>query len=274
MKHLPNFLTCLNLLCGCIGIVFAFEGNLVWSAYMVGIAAVLDFLDGFLARLLNVRSEIGKQLDSLADMVTFGVLPGVVMYKLISISVDISWLFEGSDDAFVHYFGRPIMYLFPYFGFIIPVFSAIRLAKFNIDTRQADNFIGLPTPANAIFLSSIGLCLFESAGLDGLFFLINHDQLANVDIEMLKSWPNYLNVILYPGFLIGLTIIMSLLLIAPLPLFALKFKSFAWKGNEIRYIFLLSCIFLVVLFGYAGISFSIITYMLLSLVNNFLNRNP
>ena len=237
---------------------------------MVGIAAVLDFLDGFLARLLNVRSEIGKQLDSLADMVTFGVLPGVVMYMLISISVDISGLFEGSDNAFIHYFGRPFMLLFPYFGFIIPVFSAIRLAKFNIDTRQAENFIGLPTPANAIFLSSIGLFLVKSAGLDGLFFLINHDQLANVDIELLKSWPNYLNLILYPGFLIGLSIIMSLLLIAPLPLFALKFKSFLWKGNEIRYIFLLCSILLVVLFGYAGIPFSVILYILLSLFNNLL----
>src|SRR5688572_25544027 len=134
IRHLPNFLTCCNLLCGCFGIVFLLEDRAVPAAYFVWVAGVFDFFDGFAARLLKVSSPIGRELDSLADMVTFGLLPGLIMYKLIGAHSD-------SD-------------VFPYIGFMMAAFSALRLAIFNIDTRQSDSFIGLNTPANTFFISA------------------------------------------------------------------------------------------------------------------------
>ena len=182
-KNIPNLFTLGNLFCGCIAIVLAFEGNLIGAAYMVGIAGVFDFLDGLVARILKVNSEIGKQLDSLADVVSFGVVPGVIIFKLINQTMITS----------------PISF----FGFLVTIFSAIRLAKFNIDTRQTDSFIGLPVPANAIFIASLPLSL-------------NSDSFSNTLQQ----------TILNPYCLILLSLISSFLLVAPLPLFALKFKNF------------------------------------------------
>lgn len=230
-KNIPNSITCGNLLCGCLGVVQAFEGNLVWAAYLVGIAAVLDFFDGFAARLLKVSSPIGKDLDSLADMVTFGFLPGVVMFVLLSSCIDVI----GTNTN--HYF----RYL-PYISFLIPVFSALRLAKFNNDTRQSDSFIGVPTPANAILICSLPLMLEFN------------------DFEF----------ILNPILLSALSVVMSLLLVAELPLFALKFKNFKWGGNEIRFIFLLSSLTLIVLLQFLGVALVIILYIVMSLINNVL----
>ena len=286
-KNIPNFITCLNLLCGCIGIVFAFEGNLVWSAYMVGIAAVLDFLDGFAARILKVHSEIGKQLDSLADMVSFGVLPGVVMFNLLQQSF--------YYELFLEYWKVPLPNKFndiwydttrvnyiPYIAFLIPVFSAIRLAKFNIDTRQTNSFIGLPTPANSIFICSLPLILFFGNEI-GKYFL----QTTSFDVSIDKTpeviWDvfhtNTLDfnfwisrILFSPYFLISLTLISSLLLVAPLPLFALKFKNFSWTDNKIRYIFLALCVPLLILFQFVGIPIIIVFYILLSIANNFILR--
>ncbi|OZA56958.1 MAG: CDP-diacylglycerol--serine O-phosphatidyltransferase, partial [Sphingobacteriales bacterium 39-40-5] len=140
-KHIPNSVTCLNLFSGCLGIVFAFQGNLIWASYAIVIAAVFDFFDGMLARLLKAYSDIGKELDSLADMVSFGVLPSVIIYQLFALSPQIDF---GADWL-------------SFSAFIIAVFSALRLAKFNIDTRQSENFIGLPTPANALLIASFPL---------------------------------------------------------------------------------------------------------------------
>lgn len=242
---IPNIITLLNLLCGCLAIVFAFEGNLVWSAYLVGIAAVLDFLDGFLARLLKQYSEIGKQLDSLADMVTFGVVPGVVMFQLMR-----TWAhsMKGLDPAEQNEF-------FPYIAFIIPLFSALRLAKFNIDTRQSDSFIGVPTPANAILIVALPLMIgFKK----GMWF---------TDIK-----ADYLTYFVRPYSLIAITIIMSILLISEIPLFALKFKSFGWKGNEIRWSFLGLAVLLLVTLQFVGIPLAILLYILMSVVNNMVAK--
>ncbi|MBX3163764.1 MAG: CDP-diacylglycerol--serine O-phosphatidyltransferase [Bacteroidetes bacterium] len=216
-KHIPNIITLGNLFCGCLAIVKIFEGDLIRAAYLVGIALICDFFDGFAARLLKVTSPIGKDLDSLADMVTFGVVPGLVMFHLNS--------------------------SLSYFAFIIPIFSAIRLAKFNNDTRQTSSFIGLPTPANAALICSLPLAAGE-----------NYAQL--------DSWA-YIPIVL-----IG-----SLLLVAEIPLFALKFKNFAWADNKIKYIFLVLCLVLLVALKFAAIPLIIILYILLSIVNNiFLNK--
>ncbi len=237
-KNIPNAITCGNLLCGCLAIVFAFHNNLVWSAYLVGIAAVLDFFDGFAARLLKVGGEMGKQLDSLADMVTFGVVPGVVMFQLINFSI-----YHGISDNSNY---------IPYAAFLIPIFSALRLAKFNIDTRQTSSFIGVPTPANAILICS--------------FPLINSFQPSFFNYGVITISENVY-------FLIGLTLSMSFLMVAELPLFALKFKTFKWADNQMRYMFLIISVLLLILFQFIAIPFIIFLYILLSIINNKTNKN-
>lgn len=227
-KHIPNAITCLNLFSGCLALYFAFSGELVYTAYLVGIAAVFDFLDGMVARLIHAYSEIGKQLDSLADMVSFGAVPGAVMFALL----------QRADAGL---FGLPAEQ-FAFFGFLITIFSALRLAKFNIDTRQTDSFIGLPTPACTLFVASLPLIL-ESGG-DLLLY----------------------EIILNPYLLVLATVLLSYLLVAELPLFALKFKSFGWQGNAIRFIFLGLSIILVAMLKFAAIPLIIVLYILLSII--------
>ena len=219
-KHLPNAITCMNLFCGCLAIYFSFHGNLVNAAYMVGLAAVLDFMDGMLARLLKAYSEIGKQLDSLADMVSFGVVPGVVMFHLIATSL-------AGESSFL--------------GMETTIFSALRLAKFNIDTRQTTSFIGMPTPACSIFVSSLPL-------------ILANDSFGVTDI------------ILNPYLLGGLTLLLSYLLVAEIPLFALKFKNLSWKDNSVRFIFVMMAVALIALFQFVAIPFVIALYILLSIL--------
>ncbi|MEK6614724.1 MAG: CDP-alcohol phosphatidyltransferase family protein, partial [Bacteroidota bacterium] len=213
-KNIPNLLTLCNLLCGCVAMVCAVEGNFIWSAYMVGIACVLDFLDGLVARALKVSSELGKQLDSLADIVSFGVVPGVMMCKMIYIG-----------NVFNDHILPEIFHVnfLVSTGLLITIFSAIRLAKFNIDTRQNDSFIGLPTPANAVFIASLSL-------LGGFSLIYRIKKLETNVYDTPLSFDNAAvlqTIILNPYFLIFLTLISSFLLIAPLPLFALKFKNFS-----------------------------------------------
>src|SRR5665647_1572724 len=196
-KHIPNFITCLNLFSGCVGVYLAFQGNFQGAFIAIIVSAVFDFFDGFAARLLKAYSPMGKELDSLADMVSFGVLPGAMVFSLLSKTAINEWL--------------------PYLAFIIPVFSGLRLAKFNIDERQTSSFIGLPTPANAIFWA-------------GLTFSYSAFLVSNV-------W-----------LLIALTLIFSYLLVAEIPMFALKFKNYAWANNQIQYLFLLITIILLALF--------------------------
>jgi CDP-diacylglycerol---serine O-phosphatidyltransferase len=231
-KLLPSFLTCLNLMCGCVAVVLAFNNNLVWAAYLVFLAAFFDLLDGMAARLLHAYSEFGKQLDSLADMVSFGLVPGVVMFKIFQ--YPFNELLEG---------GGILPVLLTFYPFLITVFSALRLAKFNIDVRQTDSFIGLNTPANTMFTVSWPLIIHSGPAAFSAF-------------------------ILNPYVLIVLIALQSYLLIAEIPMFSFKMKSLAWKGNEIRYLFLGLVVILLVTFLFAAIPLIIFFYVLLSFLLN------
>jgi CDP-diacylglycerol--serine O-phosphatidyltransferase len=246
-KHIPNTITLGNLFCGCLAIVSAFKGNLDWTAYFVGMALILDFFDGFTARMLKVSSAIGKDLDSLADMVTFGVVPGVVMYHVIYNSINNDY-----SGEYIQYklYPSPVSDIIPYLGFIITIFSCIRLAKFNNDTRQSDSFIGLPTPANAMVICSIPLIFHFQVHLHSV-------------ISLLINLPA----------LILITLLMSYLLVAEIPLFALKFKSFGWKENKLVYLFLVASLAILLSLKFIGIALVIFLYILLSIVNNIFLKN-
>lgn len=225
IRHLPNFLTCCNLLCGCFGIVFVLEGREIPAAYFVWLAGIFDFFDGFAARMLKVSSSIGKELDSLADVVSFGILPALVMYKMISTSSDSSAL--------------------PYIGFTIAVFSALRLAIFNVDETQRDSFRGLNTPANTIFITSLPL-LYNQVG----------------------RW-------LYePAVLVAITLLFSLLLVSRIEFFAFKFKSFRWEDNKLRFTFLLLAVLLLISLQYLAVPIVILLYIVFSLLDSYVFRKP
>ena len=222
-KHIPNTITCCNLVSGCIATYFAFGGQYQLALLLIIIGAVFDFFDGMTARLLHVSSPIGKELDSLADDITFGFAPSAIVFSYLC-SFHIHLLFV------------------PYLAFVMAAFSALRLAKFNLDERQALGFIGLPTPANALFWGSLIVGLNDSS----LFTL--HSSLP------------YL-------ILLG-TFISCYLLVSEIPMFALKFKTWGWKGNEVKYIFLLTCIPLLLLLGTLGIAAIIAWYVVLSVITN------
>lgn len=245
-KHIPNFLTCCNLLCGCLGIIQVFQGQIVVAAYLIFAACVFDFFDGFAARALKVSSPIGKDLDSLADMVTFGALPGLIMYR----TMQHAYVYSGvSTEDIVERQEWPM--LLPYLALLIPVFSALRLAQFNNDTRQSDRFIGMPTPANALFIASFPfifpsiLLWLDTRSIDGIFIL----------------------------YILGvLSIVLSWLLVAELPLIALKFKNFGWADNKIRYILIISALLLVLTLNFTAIPIIIILYIILSIIENKFTR--
>lgn len=224
-KHIPNSITCLNLFSGCLGIVFAFQGNLTWASYAIVIAAILDFFDGMLARLLKAYSDMGKELDSLADVVSFGVLPSVIIYHLFGLSPQLE-------------FGSIWL---SFSAFIIAVFSALRLAKFNIDTRQSENFIGLPSPANALLVASFPLIIIESNTYFG-------------------------DLILNQWFLLIFSLIMSMLLVAEVPLISLKFKTLNVKENLLRYVLIFSSVALLVFLKFEAVPIIIIIYFLISVL--------
>jgi CDP-diacylglycerol--serine O-phosphatidyltransferase len=230
-RNLPNALTCGNLLCGCVGVVEAFHNNLVISCILIGVALIFDFFDGFLARLLKVSSAIGKDLDSLADMVTFGLLPAIIVYQLLMQSI---------PDLFGIWKAYP--------AFIIAVFSALRLAKFNNDPRQSDSFIGLPTPANAMLIASLPVILLTEA-------------------------PFWKDIIVNTTNLLILSVVMSFLLVMEMPLIALKFKHFGWKGNEFRFILIIMTIVLILAFKILAVPAIIILYILLSVVDNLTKKD-
>lgn len=232
-KHIPNTITCLNLISGCVAITYALIGEPQWALLWIIIGATFDFFDGLSARLLGVSSPIGKELDSLADDITFGVAPAAIVAYELSV-IDYPALLE------------PYRGYIPYFAFIIAAFSALRLAKFNLDERQTTSFIGLPTPANALFWGS---------------FIIG----AKYQIENCE-WA-------LPALLI-MVCVSSWLLVCELPMFALKFKQWGWKGNEIRYSFIALCALIFAAFIYAyglgGILYSfwivIVAYILISII--------
>ncbi len=224
-QHIPNAITCLNLFSGCIGIVFAFQENLSYAGYAIIIAAVLDFFDGMVARLLKAYSDTGKELDSLADMVSFGVLPSVIVYHLFLQAPQLNGLSKYLN----------------YSAFLIAVFSALRLAKFNTDERQSENFIGLPTPANALLIASLPWILTEG----GVF---------------LSAY------ILNPFFLFIFSLGTSLLLVMEMPLFSLKFKTFNINDNRYRYILLFSSLLFIIIFKFIAIPIIIFVYIILSII--------
>ena len=234
-KEIPNLLTLGNLLAGCIGLWFVMQGDLVSASYCIFISLVCDFFDGFLARALQAYSDLGKELDSLADMVSFGVLPAFILFALVEQSC--------GTQCTVGLFG----FYKPFMVFALAWMSAYRLAKFNIETRQSDQFIGVPTPANGLFIASLPLII--------------HFQ------------PEYSAYILsFKGLLIY-AIVMSYLLVCELPLLAFKFKTWDWKSNQVKFIFLIFCIAALVMLKFAAIPVLVITYILLSGLIFLLNPN-
>ena len=224
-RHIPNFVTACNLFSGCIAAVMAFQANYEAAILFIILGATFDFFDGMLARLFHVSGPLGKELDSLADDITFGFAPSVIVFSLFK---------EVQYPAFM----QSMTDIFPYIAFIIAVFSALRLGKFNIDPRQSSSFIGLPTPANALFWGSLvvgGHSFLTSDAFNALYLFI-------------------------------LVLLMSYLLVAELPMFSLKFKNLSWKDNKISYIFLLVCIPLLVIFRISGFAAIILWYILLSLL--------
>ena len=223
LLNIPNTITCLNLISGCIATYWAFQGDYRMALLFIVIGAVFDFFDGMVARLLHVSSPIGKELDSLADDITFGFAPSAIIFSYLS------------------HLTSYISPLIPYLAFIMAAFSALRLAKFNLDERQALGFIGLPTPANVLFWGAL------IGGLQGY----------DIHFEGIE-WC-----------IIAGVFISSYLLISEIPMFALKFKTWGWKGNEIKYIFLLTCIPMLFL-GIFGLAAIIAWYVILSAINSYM----
>lgn len=250
-KHIPNLLTLLNLLSGTVAVYFAVKEELIIAAGFVFLGIFFDFFDGFAARLLKVQGELGKQLDSLADVVTSGVVPGIVLFQLISKSVENkSWenavnsiLKTGSENYFTGTFFISLI------GLLFTIGAAYRLAKFNIDERQTSSFIGLPTPAAALVVLSLPLILAYS-GNEFAFGIIQN------------VW-----------FLIGLSILLCYLMNAEIPLFSLKFKTYSWKKNKIKYLFIIITAILSALFQFIAIPLVILLYVVLSTVENRLLKN-
>jgi len=256
IKHIPNFFTSLNLFCGCLAIVCAFHQQLSWSAYLLGIAAVFDFVDGLAARVLKAHSEIGKQLDSMADLVTFGVVPGIILFQMIS---------SGFTAYFIPIEKRSFAVLFlSSLAFLVPIFSAIRLAKFNLDERQKENFIGLPTPANAIFIASFVLILEKQFRLNIYYPPTFEVLFAVLDLYTFSLDTKVAQLLFNPYFLIGISVVMSLLLVSELPMFSMKFKSLKWKENKIRYLFILISAYIFYYYAFMGIPLIILIYLVLS----------
>jgi CDP-diacylglycerol--serine O-phosphatidyltransferase len=245
-KYIPNLLTLLNLLSGTIAVYFAVKEELVIAACFVFLGILFDFFDGFAARILKVQGELGKQLDSLADVVTSGVVPGIVLFQLISKSVENkSW--ENAVNSVLktgneHYFTST--FFVSLIGLLFTMGAAYRLAKFNIDVRQTSSFIGLPTPAAALVVLSLPL-------------ILNYSGNEMVSGLIQNVW-----------ILIGLAILLCYLMNAEIPLFSLKFKDYSWKKNKIKYLFIILTAILSAVFQFIAIPLVILLYVLLSTVEN------
>ena len=224
-RHIPNTITCCNLLSGCVAAMYAFEGMYPFAFVFIIAGAVFDFFDGLTARALKVSSPIGKELDSLADVITFGFAPAAMVF---------SWLRECADA----HLDMLLAFAMPFAAFLLVAFSALRLAKFNVDERQTSSFIGLPTPANALFW--------------GALVLGSHDTI----VAQTYGWVAVI-------VLIGL---FSWLLVAEIPMFSLKFKNLTWKSNRIAYTFLLVSLVLLIVLGLSGLSAVIGWYIILSIL--------
>lgn len=281
MFTVANVLTGFNLTAGVISILFTFSGRLEWAVLAIFIGALFDFFDGFAARMLKQPSELGKQLDSLADLVTFGVAPGLIVFVLLILSgawdiivanngnLDQLWL-EGTMGYSVNYWTNVFLndlvnnqnmyypthfygwYLvLPFVGLLIPFFSMFRLAKFNIDERQSTGFIGLPTPANSIFFASFALLLWDGFAQD--------------------NWKTVLSMTLIKDqVLMTFVVVFSILLVSEIRLFSLKFSHFKWKGNEIRFSFLIASVIIIAFLYVWALPIIVLLYLILSMVSNLI----
>lgn len=262
MINLPNLFTSANMLSGIIAILLALAGRIDLAPLAIFAGALFDFADGFLARKLGVSGELGKQLDSLADMVTFGVAPGIIMLVVMSMDVEGYIASRAAGEVFpemIYYdffayinqiLAGEVNYAIPFFALAIPFFSIFRLAKFNVDLRQTDRFIGLPTPANTLFFMTFPL-------------MISYGDLSQG--ETIVS-------ICQPEVLAPLCVLMSFMLIVEIPLFALKFKQYGWKGNQIRYSFLLISAGLIIVFKTWSVALIVFLYLILSLLDNVISK--
>lgn len=243
-KHIPNILTLLNLLSGTIAVFFAVKNELVVAALFVFVGILFDFFDGFAARILKVQGELGKQLDSLADVVTSGVVPGIVMFQLILASVsNKNWSIAGHsmmELSLNDYLS--VVYLTSIIGLLITLAAAYRLAKFNIDDRQTTSFIGLPTPAASLVVLSLPLILMYTS-----------NELAVSIIQ--NTWV-----------LIGLTLLLCYMMNAEIYLFSLKFKDYSWKNNKVKFTFVFISLMLVVFLQFIAIPLVILVYVLMSMI--------
>ncbi len=228
-KHIPNAITCCNLISGCVSILFLCHNRLLWAAAMIFIAAVFDFLDGFAARLLDAKSPIGAELDSLSDVVSFGVAPSFIVAWFLS-RTGVTW--------WVHNFN-----VFPVFAFILAAFAAVRLAKFNLDTRQTSSFIGLPVPAVGLFIASLPFMMMR----------IDHNGLLY-------------SIVASPYFLLAMVVIFSWLMVSEVPFFSFKIKNLKFKDNILRYFVVIFAIVAVVILHWVALPFIFLFYMLLSVV--------
>jgi CDP-diacylglycerol---serine O-phosphatidyltransferase len=241
-KHIPNIITLLNLFFGCCALVCIFSTEFINAAIFLIFSGFCDYFDGMLARLLNIKSDFGKEVDSLADMVSFGVVPGAIVYMMLVLVHE-----TGAIDYFTpSLLSQSIFKLHPAAlpAFIISAFSCYRLAKFNLDTRQTENFIGLNTPSNTLFFL-------------GLLFVAKYNTLG------------LSHLVLNPYFLYLLIPISSFLLISEIPMFSMKMKKFEWKGNEARFIFALLSIAMLILFQWSSFAFIITFYVVLNIVLMF-----
>lgn len=250
-RYIPNFITLLNLFCGCVATVFAVMNQLEIAAVFVFLGIVFDFFDGLAARLLKVQSELGVQLDSLADMITSGLVPGIIMFQLLNMSITGGWNLDAGFEAAetMVWAGVKITPL-PFFGFLITLASAYRLAKFNIDENQQDSFMGLPTPANALLILSLPLIL-----------MYHGSDLLN-------------DIILNQWFLIGLTVLSCYLLNSRIELFALKFKNWGFKDNAQRYIFIIISLVLLLTMKFIAVPLIIAFYIAGSIIMNIQLKSP
>lgn len=248
-KHIPNGITLLNVFCGCVAAVFAVMNQMELAAIFVFLGIVFDFFDGMAARLLDVKSELGLQLDSLADMITSGLVPGIVMFQLLGMSMSGGWNLDFNSELSdtLMWTGMKLAPL-PFFGFLITMASAYRLAKFNIDENQTTSFIGLPTPANALLILSLPLIL-----------QYQHSELLS-------------EIILNQWFLIGVSLLSAFLLNAQIELFALKFKNWSIKDNALRYGFIVLSIVLLISLKFLAVPLIILFYILSSVIANAFSK--
>jgi CDP-diacylglycerol--serine O-phosphatidyltransferase len=277
MYTVANILTAINMLCGFISVVLALAGRIDLAPIFIFLGAILDFFDGFVARKMGSSGTIGKQLDSLADLITFGVAPGVIMMVMIVLGVDYSSLFQNEGATRVYQndltyyvyfqvsawiqallyevpnnFDASIKYL-PFIAMVIPFFSMFRLAKFNVDERQTERFHGLPTPLNTLFFMFFPL-----------FFSFN-----------LHNWAHQSKLIhwIFDCYtLVGITIVMSILMITDIPMIALKFKNFSWKDNKFRYLLVINSLIIILIFHLWAIPIIVILYLILSIIENYTTK--